>query len=196
MTAASTWGATLNRARQVYNAVVRPAMTYAAAIWHTPNGLRGAQGTHARHLEKIQNGCLRRVLGAYKATNTRILEAKAEIPPMQITLNEAIIRSLTTRGIHPITRDGNSHIKRKLKRKRGRKQAAKETPAEEKKLWTLRALRLDKCSSTTKPDQTRYIPKARKAIRDWRGKVWASLSTRYQSKISGRARTPAQRGDL
>lgn len=30
--ATSTWGATLNRAREVYSAVVRPAMTYGASI--------------------------------------------------------------------------------------------------------------------------------------------------------------------
>lgn len=34
--ATSTWGATLNKARQVYTAVVRPAMSYGAAILHTP----------------------------------------------------------------------------------------------------------------------------------------------------------------
>ncbi len=32
ITAASTWGATLNKARQVYSSIVRPAMTYAAAM--------------------------------------------------------------------------------------------------------------------------------------------------------------------
>ena len=35
--ATSTWGAMLNKARQVYTAVVQPAMTYRAAIWHTPS---------------------------------------------------------------------------------------------------------------------------------------------------------------
>src|SRR3979411_1675998 len=35
-TTASTWGASFLRARQVYSAVVRPAMAYGAAVWHTP----------------------------------------------------------------------------------------------------------------------------------------------------------------
>jgi hypothetical protein len=34
--ATSTWGASFLRARQVYSAVVRPALTYGAAIWHSP----------------------------------------------------------------------------------------------------------------------------------------------------------------
>ena len=41
-TTASTWGASFLRARQVYSAVVRPAMAYGAAIWHTP--VKGPNG--------------------------------------------------------------------------------------------------------------------------------------------------------
>lgn len=33
---ASTWGAFFARARQVYTAVVRPAITYESTVWHTP----------------------------------------------------------------------------------------------------------------------------------------------------------------
>lgn len=32
----STWGAILSKAGQVHSAIVRPAMTYAAPVWHTP----------------------------------------------------------------------------------------------------------------------------------------------------------------
>ena len=53
ITAASIWGATLNKARQVYSAVVRPAITYAAAAWYTPRGLLGAQGRHVKQLEAV-----------------------------------------------------------------------------------------------------------------------------------------------
>ena len=33
---ASTWGATFTRARQVYSAVIRPALMYGSAVWHSP----------------------------------------------------------------------------------------------------------------------------------------------------------------
>ena len=36
-TTASTWGASFLRARQVYTAIVRPALAYGAAIWHNPS---------------------------------------------------------------------------------------------------------------------------------------------------------------
>ena len=35
-TTASTWGATFASARQIYSAIVRPALAYGAAIWHPP----------------------------------------------------------------------------------------------------------------------------------------------------------------
>jgi hypothetical protein len=38
---ASTWGATFAKTKQIYNAVVRPATTYGAAIWHTPESIGG-----------------------------------------------------------------------------------------------------------------------------------------------------------
>jgi hypothetical protein len=36
--AGSTWGATFERCRIVYGAVVRPMLTFVAPIWHTPTG--------------------------------------------------------------------------------------------------------------------------------------------------------------
>lgn len=38
----STWGTTFARARQIYAAVVRPAISYAAEVWHDPNDRREA----------------------------------------------------------------------------------------------------------------------------------------------------------
>ena len=35
---ASTWGATFARARQIYTAVVRPAISYGASVWRNPRG--------------------------------------------------------------------------------------------------------------------------------------------------------------
>ena len=49
--ATSTWGATMEAARHVYLAVVRPAISYRAALWHSPKEkpLRGAAGKLAKH---------------------------------------------------------------------------------------------------------------------------------------------------
>jgi hypothetical protein len=46
----STWEAPLLQARQIYSAVVRPALVYRAAIWHTltKNSNRKAKGLAAK----------------------------------------------------------------------------------------------------------------------------------------------------
>ena len=35
-TTASTWGATFASARQIYSAVIRPALSFGSAVWHLP----------------------------------------------------------------------------------------------------------------------------------------------------------------
>ena len=68
--AASTWGATLNKARQVYTAVVRPSMTYGATVWHSPSSPPAAK------LATLQNKCLRAITGAYRATKIKSLRGR------------------------------------------------------------------------------------------------------------------------
>lgn len=80
---ASTWGATFARARQVYSAVVRPAMTYVSAMWYSPTGTKGAKQGTVDKIEVIQNKCLRAIAGAYRATPIEVLQAETLIPPMK-----------------------------------------------------------------------------------------------------------------
>lgn len=88
-TTASTWGATMLKARQVYQAVIRPAIAYGAPVWHQladkPKGI-------AIKLRTEQNKGLRTVLGAFKATPVRQLETEAYIPPIDLWLNGKVAR--------------------------------------------------------------------------------------------------------
>lgn len=89
--ATSTWGATLNKARQVYTAVVRPAMTYGAPVWHLPKEPRKKRtGLVASLATLLQNKCLRSITGAYKATNIEVLEAESAVIPLDIHLDQAV----------------------------------------------------------------------------------------------------------
>lgn len=76
ITATSTYGITLNRARRVYNAIVKLVMIYAAAIWHNSEGTQEATKTPRKQLGTIQNKCLRQISEAYKAISVRELEAE------------------------------------------------------------------------------------------------------------------------
>jgi hypothetical protein len=93
-TTASTWRATFVRARQIYNAIIRPAIAYRAAIWYTPTPTEGPKSSKpagpAVKLAKIQNKCLRVIAGAYKATPTSVLETETSIPPLDLYLNKRL----------------------------------------------------------------------------------------------------------
>jgi len=49
----STWGCSLEAGKQVYETAVRPAITYAASVWHTPEGVKGYQKGISAKLQKI-----------------------------------------------------------------------------------------------------------------------------------------------
>lgn len=79
----STWRASFLRARHVYLAVIRPAMTYGLTAWHARLDIKDARKSVVEKLAVIQNRCLRAVAGAYKATPIEVLHAETMIMPVQ-----------------------------------------------------------------------------------------------------------------
>ena len=71
----STWDATFAKARQIYSAVVRPAMIYGSTVWHMPKEVKKSK-TSTSKLSVMQNNCLRTIAGAFKATPISVLEAE------------------------------------------------------------------------------------------------------------------------
>jgi hypothetical protein len=70
--------------------MVRPAISYGAAVWHSSN--RTFPKGPAAKLAKHQNSGLRQVIGAFKATPIRQLESVAYAPPLGLRLNRRIVR--------------------------------------------------------------------------------------------------------
>lgn len=126
--AASTWEATLNKARQVYTAVVRPAMTYGAPISHTPKEPNRKSVGPIAKLVTLQNKCLRSITGAYKATNTKVLEAESGVVQLDLHLNQADLRSRNTPQRREVVKLAKARIRQKLQGKRGRKYRSGATP--------------------------------------------------------------------
>jgi hypothetical protein len=125
----STWGASFCRARQVYSAVVRPALAYGAGIWHTP-GTISAKGLAAR-LQPVQNKCLRTVAGAYRATPIRALETETHTPPLDLYLDSrlaAFRERLAGSQVGQTIQEMCKVIQRKLRNKRGRRRALGPVP--------------------------------------------------------------------
>ena len=131
---ASTWGASMLRARHVYTAVVRPAMTYGSVIWLPEENKKGKLPKWLENnLGKIQNNCLRKVTGAYKATPIKELEKEAHIMPLPLHMQklkanfQARIRD--TSGAAELHK-AKEKIRQRLKGKKGRPRKYKETPDE------------------------------------------------------------------
>ena len=128
---ASTWGASFLRARQVYSAVVRPAIAYGAGIWHMPAklGTEKPQGLAAK-LQPLQNKCLRVVAGAYRATPIRDLEVETHTPPLDLYLDSrlaAFRERLATSQVGKVIQTACETIRRRLKNKRGQRRTQAQT---------------------------------------------------------------------
>jgi retron-type reverse transcriptase len=80
----SVWGTSVQQTKQMYCQAVRPALTYGAVAWFTPDDATGKRKGVARKLQAIQGRCLRAVAGAYRATSTEALEAELGVLPLDI----------------------------------------------------------------------------------------------------------------
>lgn len=89
----STWGATFTQARQMYSAIVRPALTYGSQIWATDQPKTGKPPAKLiKEISKVQQACLRKVTGAYKSVPLRALEHEANILPMDLYVRQLRIQ--------------------------------------------------------------------------------------------------------
>jgi hypothetical protein len=140
-TTASTWGATMPKARQVYQAVIRSALLYGASIWHQPS-LGKPKGLVVR-LQKYQNQGLRTVLGAYRATPARMLETELYVPPLDLWLNGQVARfqaRLERSGIAQEIREACNVIRTRILRRTRRRtvnntETQANTPGAKRRLW-------------------------------------------------------------
>lgn len=82
----STWGASFQKAKLVYSAVLRPTISYAAGVWYGPEGTNLTTKATERALETMQNRGLRNVIGAYRAVGGPTLEKETGIPPISLHL--------------------------------------------------------------------------------------------------------------
>ena len=82
----------MNKERQIYTAVVRPGMTYGAAVWYSPREIRERGTAQVAKLTTLQKKCLRSITGAFRATNTRLLEAESEVIPLDIHHDQTVLK--------------------------------------------------------------------------------------------------------
>jgi hypothetical protein len=122
--AASTWGFSLMKAREVYTKVIRSAMAYGASAFHKATELGGRPQGTTRALLTEQTRCLRTVAGAYRATAARTLESELYIPPLDLYLNGRIAqfeRRMQESGMGQLILESCTTVARFLYRRRLRR---------------------------------------------------------------------------
>ncbi|KAI0996113.1 hypothetical protein K3495_g12068 [Podosphaera aphanis] len=82
----STWGARFKKAKLIYSAIVRPALTYGSSIWAEYRKTGNTPEKIVKPLMSIQRRCLLKLTGAYKSTCTGVLGHETSILPMEIYL--------------------------------------------------------------------------------------------------------------
>ena len=163
--AASTWGCTVPRAREIYTKVIRSCMAYSAGAIHDPNRPR-----FAKAMARYQAQALRTILGAYKATPVRSLELDAFCPPLDIYLNKRVAdfeRRMQLSGLDRKLNHATAYIEARLRTRRPRRDRQKQlegTHWEWAKSWT---------KSAGRPEDLWDSNKA--AARDWEAR-WVAQS--------------------
>ena len=71
--------------RMMYNACVLPVLTYGCPIWYNKHK---PQKHLLNELKKVQNVALRRILGAFRTTQTAALNVLAHVPPIELTIRK------------------------------------------------------------------------------------------------------------
>lgn len=129
--AASTWGCSLARAREIYTKVIRGAIAYGAGVWHLPGGLK-PKGI-PRNLLTTQSQCLRTVSGAYRATPVRNLETETATPPLDLYLNRRVAefeQRLGRSGKDDLIRSACRAVATRLRQRRNCRRPAQEASLE------------------------------------------------------------------
>ena len=208
---ASTWGASFKKARLIYSSVVRPSITYGASIWYTPQELKTSRKYVDRKLETLQNKSLRRILGAYRAVGSRILEREAAIPPISTVLTAHVANAAKRR----LTGNGSATIRNACEKIRNRAPTRarnrKQTPATQISAWLRKIVPTtiwnkeirqvtnnpfsNNGNSHGNQNRGKNKPKTwKETIRNHMQKRWNKLWSTYIATIpAGKTKSPAQR---
>ncbi|XP_017885478.1 uncharacterized protein LOC108628217 [Ceratina calcarata] len=85
----STWGLTPAATHWIYNSIILPRLTFGSLIWW--EGIQNYR-TQAR-LESLQHAGLKRILGAFRSSPTKAMEAMLATPTLSFKIEEVAIRT-------------------------------------------------------------------------------------------------------
>ena len=84
----STWGLAFQHAKQIYTAVIRPTLAYAAPVWCKNAKGEPPSADLLQPLQRVHNQGVRKILGAYRAASGASLEHESGVPPLDLYLEQ------------------------------------------------------------------------------------------------------------
>lgn len=127
----------------------------------------------ATKLGILQNKCLRSVTGAYKATNINVLEAESGVMPLNLYLDQTILRSRYNPRCGEVLDHAKEILRRKLRGKRGKRRQPGATPMAVKNKWSKEMI---KRMHSQLPEAAQQIGRAQPScgtiVKKWAFKRW------------------------
>ena len=91
---ASTWGSTLQKARTIYIAMVRPILLFGCTAWMQANAKGELPKAYNKVLQSVQGQALRVVCGAFKNTSLEALDVETHTIPILIKAKQTLQANL------------------------------------------------------------------------------------------------------
>ena len=180
-------------------AVVCPAMSYGATIWYTSREIKMKGLELAVKLTTLQNKCLQSITGAYKATNTKVLEAEAGVIPLDIHLDQIILRARDNQRCKKVIYQAKEKIHHKLKGKRGRRSQPKNTPIGIKDAWAksiMEKLHSSLPGTNQQEDQDEPLYSKENLMKKWIKRRWEEQWETYLNTVPSTKKTSAHKRKL
>ena len=151
----STWGATFDKARLVYNTVVHLILTYGATVWTPLDGLLRPAHRHwiSDALEQQQQRCLRSVTSGFRATSQKQLESEAAVPPLRAHMAQLQLQAraqMEASRVQAEIQEACEQLKRQLAQHPGRRCRAYISPGQARHRWAKSILWPQRALESTK----------------------------------------------
>ena len=168
-------------------------MTCGASVWQFPKGAKPKGLGPVAKLVPLQNKCLRAITGGYKATNTQILEAEAGVIPLDIYLDQAVLRARNAHRCDEIIRSEKGKIRSRLRGRRGRRSQPGDTPMTVKETWAKRIMERRDDNSLRMAQQEDLTPSSneKNTVRKWAIEKWKKRWKNHLDTVPRSKRTPA-----
>lgn len=94
----------LNASKRKYIAIKKSIIAHDVVAWYTPSIIKSSRKKVISKLRLIQGQTLRRITNAYKATFTKVLQVKTNVPLIDIYLEKLMQRLIAIMNVQELNK--------------------------------------------------------------------------------------------